>query len=381
MTFTISILNTGNQTLDGFSFTDTLEDLEGNALSYTTPITTNDPENLLPGEIKTYTATFDITQQVVDNRGISNSVVVLASNLTDSAFVNDTSDDGDTGAGDTGDDPTIFNITAEPSLDVTKTVVNSDLDGDGLISEGDKLTYTINVENNGNITLRSLYVTDVITDIASNTRNLETVIYQYLLVIHLVQSKNITIGRIATYTATYTIVADDVTAGGVMNQAFAQTFSYPDGINPVLTASDYSDDGDDDDGNTENDRTISYTGVVPAFEVIKTYNIVDDGNNDGIIGDKVVFDITVTNTSNDRIDDLVFADIITSSRGNVMSLDSSPVFFSATEGSNSNTLAVGGVITYTTTFTVNDLSIKDGGLFNTITFRGSSQEKSIPSRA
>ena len=42
-----------------------------------------------------------------------------------------------------------------------------------LISEGDKLTYTITVENNGNITLRSLYVTDVITDIASNTRNLD----------------------------------------------------------------------------------------------------------------------------------------------------------------------------------------------------------------
>ena len=273
LTFTISILNTGNQTLDGFSFTDTLVDLEGNALSYTTPITTSDPENLLPGQIKTYTATFDITQQVVDNGGVSNSVVVLASNLTDSAFVNDTSDDGDTGAGDTGDDPTIFNITAEPSLDVTKTVVNSDLDGDGLISEGDKLTYTINVENNGNITLRSLYVTDVITDIASNTRNLDNSNLPVFISNSLgsVQGTLLS-GEIATYTATYTIVADDVTAGGVMNQAFAQTFSYPDGINPVLSASDYSDDGDDDDGNTENDRTISYTGVVPAFDVIKTYN-------------------------------------------------------------------------------------------------------------
>ena len=379
LTFTISILNTGNQTLDGFSFTDTLEDLEGNALSYTTPITTNDPENLLPGEIKTYTATFDITQQVVDNRGISNSVVVLASNLTDSAFVNDTSDDGDTGAGDTGDDPTIFNITAEPSLDVTKTVVNSDLDGDGLISEGDKLTYTINVENNGNITLRSLYVTDVITDIASNTRNLDNSNLPVFISNSLgsVQGTLLS-GEIATYTATYTIVADDVTAGGVMNQAFAQTFSYPDGINPVLSASDYSDDGDDDDGNTENDRTISYTGVIPAFDVIKTYNIIDDGNNDGPIGDKVVFDITVTNTSNDRIDDIIFVDTITSSRGNVMSLDGNPSFVSATAGSNSNTLTVGGAITYTATFTINDLSIKDGGLFNTITFRGSSQRNPFP---
>ena len=45
-----------------------------------------------------------------------------------------------------------------------------------------------------------------------------------------------------------------------MNQAFAQTFLATDGINPVLSASDYSDDGDDDDGNTENDRTISTQG-------------------------------------------------------------------------------------------------------------------------
>ena len=54
LTYTISIFNTGNQTLNDFSFTDTLVDLEGNSLSYTTPITTNDPENLLPGQIKTY---------------------------------------------------------------------------------------------------------------------------------------------------------------------------------------------------------------------------------------------------------------------------------------------------------------------------------------
>ena len=191
-----------------------------------------------------------------------------------------------------------------------------------------------------------MYVTDVITDIASNTRNLDN----SNLPVFVSNSQGsiqgtLLSGEIATYTATYTVVAGDVAVGGVMNQAFAQTFSYPDGINPVLTASDYSDDGDDDDGNTENDRTISYTGVVPAFDVIKTFNIVDDGNNDGIIGDKVVFNITITNTSNDRIDDLVFVDTITSSRGNLMSLDGSPAFVDATAGSNSTTLTVGGVIT------------------------------------
>ena len=64
---------------------------------------------------------------------------------------------------------------------------------------------------------------------------------------------------------------------------------------------------------------------------------------------------------------------ITSSRGNPMSLVGTPTFVSATSGSNSTTLTVNGTITYTATFTVNDLSIKDGGLFNTITFTGIGQ--------
>ena len=288
----------------------------------------------------------------------------MASNLTNNIFVNDTSDDGDTGAGNTNSDPTIYQIAAAPSLDVTKTFVNTDLDGDGLVSAGDKLTYTILVKNNGNITQRSLYVTDVITDIASNTRNLDNLNNLPEFVRSNSQgSENGTLlsGEVATFTVTYTIVAGDVTAGGVMNQATAKTFYYPDGLNPVLRAEDVSDDGDDTDGNTTNDKTITYTGVVPAFKVIKTATKVDDGNGVDNVGDQVVFTITVSNTSQDQINTLEFVDTITSSRGNPMSLVETPTFVSATSGSNSTTLTVNGTITYTATFTVNDLSIKDEG--------------------
>ncbi|MAW14797.1 MAG: hypothetical protein CMC25_00005, partial [Flavobacteriaceae bacterium] len=379
LVYTITILNTGNQALKDFTFTETFKDLENNSRSLSSSITTADPNELAPGQTKTYSATYVITQSDVDNGGLSNSVVVVASNITDNIFVNDTSDDGDTGAGNTNSDPTLYQIAANPSLDVTKTFVNNDLNGDGIISTGDKLTYTILVKNTGNITQASLYVTDVITDLASNTRNLDNSNLP-VFVSNSMSSTQGTLksGEVATFTATYTIVAGDVTAGGVINQATAKTFYYPNGINPVLRAQDVSDDGDDTDGNTTNDRTISYTGTIPSFVVIKTATKVDDGNGIDNAGDQVVFTITVSNTSVDQINNLEFVDTITSSRGNSMSLVGTPTFISATSGSNSTTLTVNGTITFTATFTVNDLSIKDGGLFNTITFKGSSARNPFP---
>ena len=108
---------------------------------------------------------------MVDVLGVTNSVIVTANDVTGQLTVSDTSDDGLTGAGDTGDDPTVFSITT-PTLEVTKTVSHTDLDSDGEVSTGDTLVYTITVENTGLITLRSIFLTDNnLTDLASNTRS------------------------------------------------------------------------------------------------------------------------------------------------------------------------------------------------------------------
>ena len=60
------------------------------------------------------------------------------------------------------EDTTDVLIAANSSLDLTKTYVNIDNDGDGLISAGDQLVYTFRLENDGNITQNFIFITDQI---------------------------------------------------------------------------------------------------------------------------------------------------------------------------------------------------------------------------
>ena len=66
-------------------------------------------------------------------------------------------------------------------------------------------------------------------------------------------------GEVATYTATYTVQNADTASGGISNTASATSYYYENG-EPKVDAIDQSDDGDDTDGNTENDPTLSYLG-------------------------------------------------------------------------------------------------------------------------
>ena len=157
----------------------------------------------------------------------------------------------------------------------------------------------------------------------------------------------------------------------------ATSYHFPNGVQTIL-AEDTSDDGDDTDGNTQDDKTITFTGQLNSFEVTKTAAKVDDGNGVDNIGDKIVFTITVSNTGADQINDLTFTDTLTSARGVPLSLDSQPEFVSGTNGSTATTLALGGVITYTATFTVTQQILDEGGVYNTITFSGSSARNPNP---
>ena len=252
------------------------------------------------------------------------------------------------------------------------------LDGDGEVSAGDILVYTVTVENTGNITLRSIFLVDNLTDLASNTRSYDGIGLDYNDDSTMGSPfRTLKAGEVATYTATYTVVGADVTAGGILNQVVATSYHYPNGVQTIL-AEDTSDDGDDDDGNTEDDQTITFTGQLNSFEVIKTAAKVDDGNGVDNIGDQIVFTITVSNTGADQINDLTFTDTLTSARGVPLSLDSQPVFVSGTNGSTATTLALGGVITYTATFTVTQQVLDEGGVYNTITFSGSSARNPNP---
>ncbi|NMH86423.1 T9SS type B sorting domain-containing protein, partial [Flavivirga algicola] len=111
ITYTILVENTGNVTLTNVGLVDTFTDANGNPLTLTEEPVFDDADlgslegTLLSGEIATYTATFDITEQAINAGGVVNSIVGSG---TTPGFetITDMSDDGDDVDGNTEDDPT-----------------------------------------------------------------------------------------------------------------------------------------------------------------------------------------------------------------------------------------------------------------------------------
>ena len=160
---------------------------------------------------------------------------------------------------------------------------------------------------------RFIFITDYITDFDDNVRQLDAFASPNRLnfISSTQGSPNGTLisGEIATYTATYTVQNADNASGGISNTASATSYVYVNG-DPVVHARDQSDDGDDTDGNTENDPTLSYFGDLPKIEVTKTATYTGYANG-ADPGDVAVFTITVENKSThpkDIVRDLTFSD-------------------------------------------------------------------------
>ncbi len=154
--YTITVANTGNTVLSGVTVADTLVDLRGGAQSLTTgpdfvSADADSPEGTLQiGETATYTASFDITLEVVNARGLENAVLatgtpVLPAGVPGSTDpVSDLSDDGDDGDGNTTDDPTVLALSPSNTtagLTLTKTTPRA------IVERGAIVPYTITVTN------------------------------------------------------------------------------------------------------------------------------------------------------------------------------------------------------------------------------------------
>ena len=336
ITYTITVSNTGDTPLNNITITDVLSGLDTGTLSLSTSLTHvssslgSASDTLAIGEFSTFTATFTVNDDAYYFGGTRN----LASVQADAPrVIGGTQTVTDTSAN-------VDHPIEDPLIEVTKTVSHTDTDGDGEVSVGDVLVYNVTLENIGNVTLQSIFLVDDLTDLSGNTRNYDGAGLQFNNDSSLGSAEGVLLAKeVATYTATYTIVGADVTAGGVMNQVVATSYIYPNG-NATVYAQDESDDGDDTDDNTQDDETITFTRQLNSFEVTKTAAKVDDGNGVDNIGDKIVFTITVSNTGADQINGLTFTDTLTSARGVPLSLDSQPEFVSGTNGSTATTLAL-----------------------------------------
>ncbi|WP_339894879.1 gliding motility-associated C-terminal domain-containing protein, partial [uncultured Algibacter sp.] len=207
--------------------------------------------------------------------------------------INTTDTDGDgltdceetTGIDDpsTPDDPTTFTggPTSDPTdpcnpittgceaiIEVTKT---ADVSGTEL---NNKIFYTIEVKNIGDIVLTDITLVDSFLDANGNIISLtEEPVFDSAD-----QGSfegTLLVGETATYYASFKITQPAINAGGVSNSVVATASTRSSG-----TVTDTSDDGDDLDGNASDDPTITELGCLLIFN---EFSPNGDGVNDTLI--------------------------------------------------------------------------------------------------
>ena len=161
------MINTGDVTLSELTLLDTFKDNSNNTINLDfgptfSGASLGSAQGLLQvSETATYTALYVIKQGAVDVGGVKNSAFISASSPGQTGNVTDTSDDPSTIQ---IDDATLTTITSTPSLEVTKTVSTTDNNNNGIIDSGDVLYYTIEILNNGQLTLTDINLLDTLKD-------------------------------------------------------------------------------------------------------------------------------------------------------------------------------------------------------------------------
>ena len=154
-----------------------------------------------------------------------------------------------------------------------------DKKADNLTNLGDTITYTITIENTGDVTLSNIQVTDVLTDGDGMTSVLSL---DYDSTNTAVEGVLVA-GETATYTVIYTIDQNAVNTGSVSNNV-STTATSPTGkqVNDAL-----------------DNLIITNIDQTSSIEVIKVADIVDNGDGVTGVGDIVQYTITVENTGSD----------------------------------------------------------------------------------
>ncbi len=279
ITYTITIINTGNTTLSNIS----VNDPNGQNITYAGGDDNNNNQ-LEPSETWTYTATHTITQDDMDAGFVSNQASVNSTNPAGDPVNDDASDDPDTPE---PNDPTVTDIHAYQIPSITTEKIVTGITDNGLIGDSatDVIHYQISVQNTGNVTVNSLQIIDMmITNSGAivNYNSGDTNNDGYL-----------NVNETWIYNADYTITQDDVDNGIVVNSAVA--YAIDSNGTPL---DDVSDDPNyvATPGNPDNDNnpTITILTQNPQLEVTKQDVLPTNVN----VGEYISYTIVVRNTGN-----------------------------------------------------------------------------------
>ncbi len=284
VTYTFAVTNTGNVTISNITLTD-------NKLGAVTLLS----DTLLPTQTTTGTAQYTLTQADFDAGMVTNTAIVdgidpqggAVSDVSDSGNSNDAGvDDDNDGDGDSTNDPTRTLLPQTPKLELIKTSTLPES-----VVVGSKITYLFTVKNVGNVTVKSLYISD-------NTADPEGLAVTTLLP-----------GETTTGTATYTLKQEDIDRGEVINIADVIGKSPQNKfVRDISDSGNPNDMGDNDDhdgdGDSTNDPTRTPLIQTPKVELVKTSILPVNAE----VGDAITYTFVVTNTGNVTLTDLSVSD-------------------------------------------------------------------------
>lgn len=110
--------------------------------------------------------------------------------------------------------------------------------------------------------------------------------------------------------------------------------------------------------------------ALPSVEATKTAQIIDNGDGIDGVGDTVAYTITVENTGNVPLIDVVVDDVLSDVQGTPRALDALPAYVSSDLGSGEGALALSETATYEASVVLTVDMVAAGGLSNSVTASG-----------
>ncbi|MDI1321711.1 MAG: DUF11 domain-containing protein, partial [Algoriphagus sp.] len=255
--YTLEVTNTGNVTLSNVTIADPLTG------------TIQNIGTLAPGLSTIVYTSYTVDQDDLDNGSVTNIATATGTPPSQSE-VQDTD-----------------NAVVLARQDIAIALVKSSefLAGEECSEAGDEILYTFKVYNMGNVSLSEVALTDPLLEgpISGPVGDTD-------------QDGELDVSEIWTYTSSYEITQADIDAGEVVNQAT---------VTAIGSEKQVQDLSGDQAGNDE--ELVTEICQTPSIDIVKT----DNGSVVDAAGDVITYTLTVTNTGNVTLSNVLVTDPLT----------------------------------------------------------------------
>lgn len=313
--YTVVITNQGVSTADNVIFQDTITDpnliwADNVTVSPSRTFVNNSNGvqvnigNMSPGGTVTITFRAQIKSTLPSSIDkVSNQGLVSGSN-----FASVATDDPRTSL---SNDATISAVTPTDMVEPYKIwSLTTDADGNGYPSPGDTLTYTVTLENLGNIAATNVLFTDIPDANSTFLSGSVTTTSGTVTKGNSSGDNSVTVnvgtipgGQQTPVTITFRVIVNSPLTAGVTqlsNQGFVTGSNFP------------ADPTDDPTDQSYDNPTITPLTAEPLVEAFKRYKLTDDINSDGLAGpgDNLTYVITIENKGNQAASGIFFSDSV-----------------------------------------------------------------------